>query len=608
MGDPWQIRIYEQQKLVFTADLSGPAELGRQSAADEALYSHHIVLGRRRVVIAPKGEKSVPRQHALIEPLAEGGFRLTNLSAERSIGLPDGELLLPKASCVVAADALLTLGQKTIRLQRAGDQPLPLQGLPEATVPPGQNFVTAPISGLSLSTTAGIEMKTLVPWLQAAMDVLQSAASSADFFEKAARAVVDLVDLDSGGVLLLKQDEWQTHALYSAPRVVPETTRTASRHVLDRVRQEKRTFWAVPGPALPGAASLREVDAVVAAPILDRHGAVIGALYGDRRKEVASAGAGPITEVEAIFVELLARGVAAGLARLEQEQAAVAARVQFEQFFTPELSRQLARQPDLLKGRDAEVSILFCDIRGFSRISEHLGPGRTIEWINDVLEALSGCVRARGGVLVDYIGDELMAMWGTPEEQPDHARLACGAALEMLDQLPQLNERWQAILKEPLEIGIGINTGVARVGNTGSRLKFKYGPLGNTVNLASRVQGATKYLKCKLLITGATEAKLDGNFATRRLCQVRVVNIAEPVTLHELVPEVHAGWPEAKVEYEKALGEFESGNFSRAARILGNWLGQQGDDAPALVLLYRAVQCMVEGPLPFDPVWVLPTK
>src|SRR5262249_18269633 len=149
---------------------------------------------------------------------------------------------------------------------------------------------------------------------------------------------------------------------------------------------------------------------------------------------------GPITEVDAAFVQLLARGVAAGLARLEQEQAALAARGQFEQVFTPELSRQLLRQPDLLKGCDSEVSILFCYLRGFSRISEPLGAVRTVEWVSDVMEALSECVLAHNGVLVDYIGDELMAMWGAPEEQPDHARLACRAGLAMLDQLPQLND------------------------------------------------------------------------------------------------------------------------------------------------------------------------
>jgi adenylate cyclase len=161
------------------------------------------------------------------------------------------------------------------------------------------------------------------------------------------------------------------------------------------VSQEKKTFWEVPGPS-HAVASLLQVDAIVAAPILDRNGAVIGALYGDRRQASASTSTVPITELDAMLVELLARGVAAGLARLEQEQEAMAARVRFEQFFSPELSRQLTLQPDLLNGRDEEVSILCCDIRGFSRICEKLGPGRTIEWINHALEEFSDCVRGQG--------------------------------------------------------------------------------------------------------------------------------------------------------------------------------------------------------------------
>src|SRR5438105_2825065 len=145
------------------------------------------------------------------------------------------------------------------------------------------------------------------------------------------------------------------------------------------------------------------------------------------------------------------------------------------------------------------------------------------------MTALSRCVLAHRGVLVDYIGDELVAMWGAPEKPIEPARLACRAALDMLATLPTLNERWQAMLQEPIQIGIGLNTGRAWVGNTGSEQKFKYGPLGNTVNLASRVQGATKYLACPLVITQSTEAELEGSFETRRLATVRVVNIADPV-------------------------------------------------------------------------------
>src|SRR5207302_3809188 len=247
---------------------------------------------------------------------------------------------------------------------------------------------------------------------------------------------------------------------------------------------------------------------------------------------------------EAMLVELLASGVATGLARVEQEKAAVEAELRFGQFFTKELSRQLALQPDLLKGRESEVTLLFCDIRGFSRISERLGPEGTVEWLGSVMGTLSDCVRAHAGVLMDYIGDELIAMWGAPEAQPNHPRLACRAALDMLDALRELNQRWEKSLGEPINLGIGVNTGIAQVGNTGTHHKFKYGALGNTVNLASRVQGATKHLKTKLLITGATHARLGTGFDARRLCRVRVVNIHEPVDLYELPPPGHPCWAE----------------------------------------------------------------
>ena len=604
MNKTWQLRVYEQKQLVYSQELTGPAELGRQNAADEVLYAALRVGGKWRVVIAHKDEKAVSRQHALLEPLPEGGFRLRNTSEKQKINLPEeGRDLEPKTSCNLSGDALFTVGKKAIRVQEKSDS-LHLQSLPQMTIPPGQrSLVAAPLSLLMRSPgDSGMQMKELISWLQAAMDVLQSATGSADFFHKAAQAMVEMVNLDSGRILLRKDDQWSTHAVYSGARAADDDAPAPSSQVLNRVSEEKRTFFRV----LEVSKSLSEIDTVVAAPILDKHGAVIGALYGDRHKQSTTAASGPISELEAMLVEVLARGVSAGLARQEQEEIALAERVRFAQFFTPELARQLAVEPGLLDGKEADVTILFCDIRGFSRISERLGPRGTVRWIGKIMERLSACVLAHGGVLVDYIGDELMAMWGAPTDQPDHAQQACRAALDMLAALPELNARWQADIQEPMDLGIGINSGLAHVGQTGSPHKFKYGPLGNTVNLASRVQGATKHLKCKLLITGETHKHLDASFATRRLCQARVVNIAEAVTLHELVPPGQPNWPGAKTEYERALSEFEGGRPTWAARILGNWLADH-DDAPVLLLLHRAVQSMYdEGPL--DPVWVLPSK
>jgi hypothetical protein len=199
-------------------------------------------------------------------------------------------------------------------------------------------------------------------------------------------------------------------------------------------------------------------------------------------------------------------------------------------------------------------------------------------------------------------------MWGAPVHQPDHAQLACMAAVDMLGSLPALNERWETILGEQLNIGIGLNTGVARVGNTGSAQKFKYGPLGNPVNLASRVQGATKYLKCPLLLTQYTHAKLDERFPSRKLCSVRVVNIKQPVDLYELVPSDRPHWAEIKSKYEEALRLFNDSSFRLSARVLGNLLAEVQDDGPSMVLMSRAVNALVNGPEEQHPVWDLPGK
>jgi adenylate cyclase len=604
-----ELRIYEDQRQVFTTECEGPLELGRQSEGEEGPYAQLPTAAGRRLVIARLDESSISRQHALLEPLEAGRVRLTNLSRKLSIRLPEGGELRSGVACELNCPVRLLLGSRTISLRRLDDEGMDIQGLAEATRMPG------PLSGpstrfptLPLAATGGLDTEALFRWLQATMDVLHSAAGSFDFFQKASQAIVDLGGLDSGRVLLLQGDEWKVQAVHTGADCRNDADWQPSRKLLQRVRQEKRTFWQEPGRGSIQAKSLIGVQTVVVAPVLNRQGEVIGALYGDRRKFNPQTLSPEFTKLQALLLELLAMGVAAGLARLEHEQAAIRARIQFEQFFSPELARHLAVQPDLLVGRDTEVSILFCDIRAFSRISERLGPAGTVDWIRDVMEALSQCVRTHSGVLVDYIGDELIAMWGAPAPQADHARLACRAALDMLGTLATLNQRWQPILKETMGLGIGINSGVARVGNIGSRHKFKYGPLGNTVNLASRVEGATKHLKVPLLVTETTHAQLDAEFESRRLGQVRVVNIAEPVTLYQLAPPGHPNWPMLKQGYEKALEEFERQEFPRAARIIGNLNIEYPGDGPSLILLSRIVNYMIHEPATFDPVWEVPGK
>ncbi|NNE91115.1 MAG: response regulator [Verrucomicrobiales bacterium] len=284
-----------------------------------------------------------------------------------------------------------------------------------------------------------------------------------------------------------------------------------------------------------------------------------------------------------------------------------------EQTFPKELARELARNPDptKLEGRNADVTVLFCDIRSFSTISERLGPTQTIGWLGGVMGIFSDCIMDNGGVLVDYAGDEVVALWGAPKEQPDHAEMACNAALEIQACLPELNKKWEPIVNAKTRVGIGINTGEALVGNIGTHRKFKYGPLGTTVNLASRVQGATKYLRTPLLITGETQKQLSWGFNTRRLCRVRVNNINEPVELYEIAPPGENGWRQFRDDYETALDHFNEHRFSQASAILGDLLVANPEDGPSLQLMSRVVDAMLKNGSAegnFDPIWELPGK
>jgi adenylate cyclase len=285
--------------------------------------------------------------------------------------------------------------------------------------------------------------------------------------------------------------------------------------------------------------------------------------------------------------------------------------VQFEQFFSPELTRALERDPDLLEGREREVTIMFSDIRGFSRISEMLSASQTCLLVREVMEELTARIRQHQGVVVDYIGDAILAMWNAPVDQHEHSLLACRAALAMLEGLPKLNDRWRAKIGGPIGLGIGLNSGPALVGNTGSQTKFKYGPLGHTVNLASRVEGATKQFGLPILITGTTQARLGGSLATRRLCRVRAVGIAEPIALYELYAEsASLEWQAHRNTYETGLEHFEANRLAQACQTLHSLLeGQDGKyDPPTLTLVGRAIEHLRDPLRPFDPVFELTLK
>ncbi len=258
----------------------------------------------------------------------------------------------------------------------------------------------------------------------------------------------------------------------------------------------------------------------------------------------------------------------------------------------------------------ADITVMVCDIRGFSKISETRNPVETIRWISDVMNRLSDIILTQGGTIVDYVGDEIMAMWGAPGESLTHPEEACKCAMMIQLEVAKLSIEWYPRLITSLEIGIGIHSGMAVCGNTGSKQRIKYGPLGNTVNLASRVQGATKYLHCSVLVTSDTANRVSSQMRGRRICRIRVQNMTRPVELYELVLESSENYRERirplNQYYEKALEAFEGQDIPEALKRTAQILVNHPDDGPTKLLMLRVLQASLEQK--FDPVWTMPGK
>jgi adenylate cyclase len=540
-----------------------------------------------------------------LEPLSAGRVRLENLSRRNAVRLADGSSIAVGGSRDVELPVRLSVGETLIDIEPGVAAEIDRKALHTISEPVRRPGQPRPLATL-VSAGGGPSPEQLTQWFETVVAVQRTAVSSPAFYQQTAQAVVELVGMDSGLVLLRRGDSWDIAARYP-----PATGRESdfSRNILRSMLQERRTFYQAIGTSNP-ARSLVDIEAVVSSPIFDAAGEqVVGAVYGSRCRQ--SGEQLEIRPLEAQVVQVLAAAVGAGLARMELEAEATRRHVQFEQFFSPFLARELDRDPSMLEGRDRDVTILFSDIRGFSRVSQQIGPRETCRLAGDVMERLTTRIREFEGVVVDYIGDGLLAMWNAPRDQPDHAVLACRAALAMMAELPQLDAEWRSVLGVPLRLGVGVNTGPALVGNTGSRQRFKYGPLGHTVNLASRVEGATKQLGVPVLITGTTQAQLPKSFATRRLCRVRVVGIAGAVDLYELHAETStAEWEARRVSYEKSLEQFESGCWSDVPQAISALLGGHADqyDVPSLTLLRRAIDCINAPPEHFDPVWDMTTK
>lgn len=591
-------------------------ELGRQTREEPPPLVAIPKPGLLRLVIANREEVLIGRDQLRIEVIDPQHVRLTNINENNQVAVPGEGTLGPLESLEVSLPVLISRG--TFQLRIESSDPIDMYSDDDAfesmAAPPRfPNSVYMRQSTIQTSDSDDSSIvhsirnsntKAMLDRLENLVSVLQQAASSTNFDDQIAQASLDMVNLDRASVMTHSEGRWLMVGRAEKRGLETEEGWSPSQMLLNEMLRIKHTIWGAPRHA---TVSTTSITSLVAAPILNPLGQIIGAVYGDRQIELGSSRPA-IDELDAKLVEIMACGVAGGWARMEQERSAAARRVQFERFVTKEVAQELEEHPNALKGRDATVTMLFCDIAGFSRISREMPTDKVFEWINAVMEALSKCVLATKGTLVDYIGDELIAMWGAPLTTEDHATAAAQTAIMMLESLADLNQRYRLPGGEMTQIGIGLNSGQVRVGNTGSEHKLKYGPLGNEVNVASRVQGATRYLRTPALMTGATARLLGDRFPTRRLCKVRLKNIDEPIELYELTSNQGPGWSHIVENYERALKAWEERKLQTAIESLSNIVAKLSQDGPSMVLLSRAVDVWSRDLHDYDPVWTLPSK
>jgi adenylate cyclase len=212
------------------------------------------------------------------------------------------------------------------------------------------------------------------------------------------------------------------------------------------------------------------------------------------------------------FGNMLVIGVfAAGYKYLTEERKAKELKKMFSHYVSPKIVEQLLANPELAKlgGYRKEITVLFSDVRGFTTFSEQRRPEEVVEHLNEYLHEMTNIIFKWDGTLDKFVGDEIMAFWGAPLDQPNHAELAIKCALNMSDRLEQLQEKWKAEGKYQLDNGIGINTGDVLVGNIGSAdKKMDYTIIGDHVNLGARVETLTRKYDSRVLITEFTFEKI----------------------------------------------------------------------------------------------------
>jgi adenylate cyclase len=309
----------------------------------------------------------------------------------------------------------------------------------------------------------------------------------------------------------------------------------------------------------------------------------------------------PLMSTGAIYLTLIFTSFVREQAQRRQIRSA------FGQYLSPALIEQLAQSPEklVLGGEEREMTIMFSDVRGFTTISESFknDPQGLTTLMNRFLTPLTNAILDRKGTIDKYMGDAIMAFWNAPVDDREHQLHACEAALDMLDRIDVLNSQRASEAKEsgqtfiPIKIGVGLNTGTCVVGNMGSDLRFDYSVLGDSVNLASRLEGQSKEYGFPIIVGSKTALAVKDKFAILELDFIMVKGKKEPEVIYAIAGRedtAHSGrFQRLRNLTIEMLACYRSRDWHGALAVIER--GRRTDEAGTLELLYNLYEARIQG-------------
>lgn len=292
----------------------------------------------------------------------------------------------------------------------------------------------------------------------------------------------------------------------------------------------------------------------------------------------------------------------------EQEKKKV--RNAFGRYVSGPVVEEILRDQSKLRlgGQKKVLTVMFCDLVGFTKMSEHMDAEKLTLLLNEYFTRMTRIILANQGTLDKYMGDAVMCFWGAPLDIPDHARLACKTALEMTAELEKINAEWKQKHDVTIGLRIGIHTGEMNVGNMGSEQVFSYTVMGDNVNLGSRLEGVNNVYGTQIMVSAATAAAAGEEFMTRTLDNVRVKGKEEAVEIRELLGFNRGALPEWMQAFADAVSEYQRGDWEKAEAGFTRCLELKPGDAPSGMFLERVKELREHPPKDWDGTWTLSTK